>query len=234
MLIVENVHCLKGKVSNIYVLNDETMTIVDSGCCPEDGEMVIEYLQQELGRSTDGIGLILLTHGHPDHMGGASYLSRESGAPVAKCPSGGNEVIQWAKVVKNMFTRQHLEMVYKMYRKAGNRLIPRVTNIQANRTVRDGDLVPGSNNWRILHTPGHSYDSICVYNETAQALISGDTIVSIASTPRPSPIRVSPELFEVSMERIASLHIKHLLPGHGQPLSGGDLGYLLSSRKKGA
>lgn len=65
---------------------------------------------------------------------------------------------------------------------------------------------------RIIHAPGHSSDSICIYCEEEGVLFSGDTslrILSIGGT-------YAPEFIE-TLELLNSLKIKHLFPGHEYP-----------------
>jgi glyoxylase-like metal-dependent hydrolase (beta-lactamase superfamily II) len=76
-------------------------------------------------------------------------------------------------------------------------------------TVGDQDAV-------LLHTPGHSPDSICVYLPAARALFSGDTIFRIADD-QGSYSRS----YMASLERLAALDIRTIYPGHGTPIASG-------------
>jgi len=68
----------------------------------------------------------------------------------------------------------------------------------------------------VLHTPGHSEDSICIYLPEARALFSGDTIVRITDS-KGSYTRA----YKDSLERLALLDIEAVYPGHGAPILGG-------------
>ncbi len=67
----------------------------------------------------------------------------------------------------------------------------------------------------VLHTPGHSEDSICIYLPEARALFSGDTIVRITDS-KGSYTRA----YKDSLERLARLDIEAVYPGHGAPILG--------------
>ncbi len=70
----------------------------------------------------------------------------------------------------------------------------------------------GNRNAEIIHTPGHSHDSICIYCEEEGVLFSGDTPVNIKT----SGGSYSREYVEV-MERLVKLKINTIYTGHDRP-----------------
>jgi glyoxylase-like metal-dependent hydrolase (beta-lactamase superfamily II) len=66
---------------------------------------------------------------------------------------------------------------------------------------------------RILHTPGHSHDSICIYCEEDKILFSGDTALNI-KTPGGS---YSSEYVE-ALKRLAELKVESIYSGHDDPI----------------
>jgi glyoxylase-like metal-dependent hydrolase (beta-lactamase superfamily II) len=80
--------------------------------------------------------------------------------------------------------------------------------------VSDGErLTVGDQEATLLHTPGHSDDSICVYVPASGALFSGDTIFKITDDQG----RYS-RAYAESLARIADLDVRTIYPGHGQPI----------------
>jgi glyoxylase-like metal-dependent hydrolase (beta-lactamase superfamily II) len=73
---------LVGRV-NCYLIEDDPLTLVDTG--PNSGKSLDELVAglSELGHSMDELGLIVLTHQHMDHLGLVEILQRRSGAEVA-------------------------------------------------------------------------------------------------------------------------------------------------------
>ena len=72
---------IKCAISNCYLLLGERPVLVDTGA-PGDLQRILHALKIhriELNQ----IALILLTHGHSDHAGGAAELRRRSGAKIA-------------------------------------------------------------------------------------------------------------------------------------------------------
>ncbi|WP_136513878.1 MBL fold metallo-hydrolase [Geomonas edaphica] len=75
---------------------------------------------------------------------------------------------------------------------------------------------------QVLHTPGHSSDSICLYAPAAEALFSGDT-----------PVRVRgeggsyTEEYRAALQRLCGLKIRKIFSGHDEPVLDGGLEVLL-------
>src|SRR6266498_5482375 len=79
--VAPGVHHARAKhVSWVLVTDGAEVTLIDSGY-PGDRARVIASLEQ-IGRSPADLGAILLTHGHPDHIGSAEYLRRTHRVPV--------------------------------------------------------------------------------------------------------------------------------------------------------
>jgi glyoxylase-like metal-dependent hydrolase (beta-lactamase superfamily II) len=84
------------------------------------------------------------------------------------------------------------------------------------RPVADGEwLRLGDRDCKVLHTPGHSSDSICVYCPPERALFSGDLPVRI-QTPGGS----YPRELAGSLERLVALRIDVVYTGHGGAMRG--------------
>jgi glyoxylase-like metal-dependent hydrolase (beta-lactamase superfamily II) len=93
--------------------------------------------------------------------------------------------------------------VYSMFPAAG-------TNV----ATRDGMHIRiGNQNGVILHTPGHSDDSLCVFLPESGTIFSGDTLIRISDNQG-----TYPQSYVDTLERLAGLDIKTIYPGHGLPI----------------
>ena len=89
------------------------------------------------------------------------------------------------------------------------------------RKLKEGDIVKlNGDDYRIVHTPGHTPGSVCFYNEGKGILFSGDVIFSdgVGRTDMPGG---DDEALASSMEKISRLKVNKLFPGHGDPVKEG-------------
>ncbi len=167
--------------------------------CPETGAVLIidpgdDYTVIKEGLSR--VDIIVYTHGHFDHVGGAAGLIRRF-APQTMIHSADVEIMASAAVYSEQW---------------GFRI---QQPPPPDRLLEDGDRInAGMLTFYVRHTPGHSRGSICL--EGHGLLFSGDTLFagSIGRTDLPQS---SPEEMRTTLEKIVT-HFDDkivVLPGHG-------------------
>ncbi|MEW5996489.1 MAG: MBL fold metallo-hydrolase [Candidatus Micrarchaeota archaeon] len=88
------------------------------------------------------------------------------------------------------------------------------------RSLKDGERLQFPNfSLRILHTPGHSPGSMCIYLEEKGFLFCGDTVFPDLMLPNLSLPRSGPSQLLRSYEKLSELKIEKFFPGHGNPFS---------------
>jgi glyoxylase-like metal-dependent hydrolase (beta-lactamase superfamily II) len=84
-----------------------------------------------------------------------------------------------------------------------------------DRLLRDGDSIKmGDEYFEVIHTPGHSSDSICLYNRAEGVLFAGDTPVVNASATG----TYEPE-FLAALQKVCARNVRTIYFGHGPPLT---------------
>jgi glyoxylase-like metal-dependent hydrolase (beta-lactamase superfamily II) len=91
----------------------------------------------------------------------------------------------------------------------------RPPGISPGRLLSDGDRIGPLT---VLHTPGHTPGSICLFLEEERALISGDTVFTDGGFGRYDFPGGSRAALSRSIGRLASLDVEGLYPGHGSPV----------------
>src|ERR1700757_2759981 len=77
--VIKGVHLVPMGTSNAYLIEgDEGLTLIDAGF--PDREAAVFAAIRGLGRSLDQLKHLIFTHGHPDHIGSAAAIVRETGA----------------------------------------------------------------------------------------------------------------------------------------------------------
>jgi len=80
--------------------------------------------------------------------------------------------------------------------------------------LRDGDTIKmGDGDFEVIHTPGHSSDSICLYNQAQGVLFAGDSPLLIAS-----PGGTYERGFLAALEKVCARDVRRIYFGHGPPL----------------
>ena len=152
-----------------------------------------------IGISIESIDFVIITHGHPDHMEALRAFS-ETTAHIAM---GSIEF----DFIKNIAPHY------------GDTL--EISEFEPHILLEQGEMQIGDMSFQIIETPGHSPGSICIYWPWAKTLFTGDVIFDqgIGRTDLPGG---SGESLKKSIQRLANLDIEHLLPGHGNFISGKD------------
>lgn len=87
----------------------------------------------------------------------------------------------------------------------------------AVKPLANGEIIRmGDADFKVIHVPGHSNDSILLYSASERALFSGDSPVNIQS----SDGTYSAE-FAAVMERVCALPIETIYSGHDEPIASG-------------
>ncbi|MCJ7450323.1 MAG: MBL fold metallo-hydrolase [Candidatus Nanohaloarchaeota archaeon QJJ-9] len=82
--------------------------------------------------------------------------------------------------------------------------------------LKDGEKVMlGEKEFEVIHTPGHTEDSICLYNKEEKILFSGDTVFPNGIFGRTDLKDGDNDKIVRSVEKLAELDVKKIFPGHG-------------------
>jgi hydroxyacylglutathione hydrolase len=191
---------------NAYILmGDSACILVDPG---DEAERILSFLDSRALTPS----LIVATHGHLDHTAAipellAAWQARGLEVPLAAHARDAD----YFGANGEETNRQLFAAIRALgYFKAYWRPIP-----SPELLFLDGDAIPGSS-FRVIHSPGHTQGSICLYDEAAAILISGDTLFrdGVGRTDGPDS---DPAALESSLKRLFALPSKtRVFPGHGE------------------
>ncbi len=181
--------------TNCYLVQNgkKEAALIDPGAQPDK---ILRYLKAE-GLS---LKMILLTHGHFDHIGGVDGIIKEYDVPVYIHP-------------------QDEEMTKTPSQNASAEFGGPGITCCTSRIYGEGDEILFDDIiFRVLHTPGHTQGSVCLLAEDGEesVLFTGDTVFA-GSVGRTDLYGGSFPQIAASARRIAALPKNYrLLPGHGE------------------
>ena len=187
-------------VNAYLILQNEYTVIVDSLLLPRDSRKLSE-IAASYGKP---VKYLINTHFHSDHCLGNLYLKQPETIQI-------NQENYWNTILseRRMIHLKHYKPIDK------SRLtIPEVTFEDSY--ILD-DIV-------IIHTPGHSPDSSCIYLPAEKVLIAGDTVINNTSGDYSLPYFYwgSSEDLMSSLQKLLDLNIETIYSGHGYPLNSSD------------
>lgn len=184
-----------GDATNCYIVFDEetkeTMVIDPAG----DVDEIIEIIDILKGN----VKYIYLTHCHGDHIGGVTELKEKKGGKIIihrNDAEGLNDV---------NINLTHIIDMPEIY-------------LEADSRIDDGDkLHLGELEFNVIHTPGHTCGSSCLYCDTEKLLFSGDTLFRGTWGRTDLPTSNFRDIIDSITNKLMSLPDETIVyPGHGK------------------
>jgi len=193
MQVFKNIFLIDGVDydSNIYIVDGAI--VVDAGTGNFFKEIKDEI--KNLGLDPVKLKTLINTHAHFDHVGGNKKFKDWLGIRIMAYQSDAKQIEQ-GEVLSELFKTKF-------------------EKVSVDSVLHEGDVLKTKNfSFEVIHTPGHTPGSICLYEKSKGILISGDTVFSdgIGRTDLPGG---SPRDMANSLKRLSKLKINYIFPGHG-------------------
>jgi glyoxylase-like metal-dependent hydrolase (beta-lactamase superfamily II) len=241
---VENIHTIAIPFpndshlisANLYALGNGPVTLIDTG--PKFPGMLGTIVKnlKGAGIKISDIDRIIITHGHIDHYGMADSIQNKIGQAV-QCfihPEDqwrlSHQNIQkelWSREADDFTTRIGIPSVKLKAIKSRFAFFKTLCDpIEDLLLMEDGDIFSGEGyRLEVVHTPGHSPGSCCLFESNHKVLFSGDHVIKHI-TPNPlvelnrttlrNPAYQSLRAYMASLEKIEKLDVRWVFPGHGE------------------
>jgi len=175
--------------TNTYVVGKgKRRLLIDTA----DGQQAEFFLNLKKSINFDKFALtgVILTHWHPDHIGGVGTCTASVGGVMKSAEKGA--------------------CIYKYPRQNGEKEIPLPDNHEYT-FIEDGHIFEADGvTMKAIYTPGHTTDHIILHLQEENAVFSGDCILGEGST-------VFEDLHDymLSLKKILEINPKVIYPGHG-------------------
>jgi glyoxylase-like metal-dependent hydrolase (beta-lactamase superfamily II) len=214
-----NVHPIKMGISKSYIIQQNGIVMMGDG-----GPKKTKHFRRELEKLSikpEGIQLIILSHGHYDHVGAAKELKEITGAQIVmhrldkdllekgikKMPPG---VTTWGRILHQLFKFTYMPFT-------------RQPKTDVDIVLDDGgmSLTDYGIRGRILHTPGHTSGSISILLETGEAFVGCMAMNMVPLTRKPSlPIFAEDlSILKESWKSLLKRNVSTIYPAHGESFS---------------
>jgi glyoxylase-like metal-dependent hydrolase (beta-lactamase superfamily II) len=215
-----NIHTLSGGdlgVNTYFIPLDSEpsgsipVLVIDPGI---EGEAIPSALKQNHFRAV----AIVLTHRHFDHVLGLAEVCKEAeNLPIGIHPDDDNGfgAEMQERYLKEIVQFGLRELCLCMTQLPSPTLVLREGATLDALFPADGKLASKAAAWQVLHTPGHTPGSICLYNKAENTLISGDTLFA-GTCGRTDLLGGSEDAMRCSLARLSRLPAgTAVYPGHG-------------------
>ena len=235
--------------ANVYALGRGPITLIDTG--PKiPGAMAFILKQLKFtGLDINDVERIIVTHGHVDHFGLAVSIQETAGHPIEcfihtedrwRVSRENFREELWTEGMERFMTMtgmprreiQKMKNRFSTFRSLADRL-------DEVSVMENGDEFKGDGyQLTVIHTPGHSLGTCCLYESRQKVLFSGDHIIKHI-TPNPfveaernnlhDPHYQSLRAYLESLDKLSGLDVRYVYPGHGEYID--DLPGIISSYK---
>jgi glyoxylase-like metal-dependent hydrolase (beta-lactamase superfamily II) len=226
MEIASGIHRIGDRsIINAYLIEEANeVTLVDAGVAGLYRDLPKELAS--MGRTIEDVRALVLTHGHSDHIGFAERLRTERHVPVsvheADAALARGEVPNPSKGLGPTNVGPLLGFLWFSLLRGGLR----TRHLGEVSTFGDGATLDVPGNPVVTLTPGHTPGSAVLHFRSLGALLIGDAFATYAVTtgargPGVAPFTADAAQAVESLTRIEDESSDLVLPGHGDPWTGG-------------
>ena len=212
--VIEGVHVVPMGMANAFLIEgDDGLTLIDAGFPGK--EAAVFGAIRGLGRSPCELKHLIFTHGHPDHIGSAAAIVRETGArtymhpldiPIAE--SGGP--FRPMRPAPGLLR----QVMCNLFFHPDERMEP----VAIDQPLNAGEILPIAGGLEVIHTPGHCAGQVALLWRPGRMLFAGDVYMNLMGLGDPVGFENLND-GRASQRKLANLSFGAAGFGHGVPIA---------------
>ena len=204
MEIAPDVHAVRLRNVYAFLIAEHELTLIDAGLIGS-GKRVEQYVEG-IGRSLDDLVRIVCTHAHPDHIGGVRELAGDREVEVLMHPS---DLAGLSVTLRDAVANRNRGQLIAYFTRHPGEATP----------IQDGQILPMLGGLRVVHVPGHTPGSVCLYAAAHKLLFVGDALQVIRGRVTFASRIFSGDLplARASVARLAELDVETIAFSHYPP-----------------
>jgi len=221
---IHQITCLFSNKRMIFaylLIGDSASMLVDTGCAHNPPEDILPYMQH-IGFDPVRVTYVLITHSDVDHQGGNAPIKRAASNALFLCHNLDRPWIENAEALVrgrySQFEQDH-GIGYSDAGKAG--IYADLDCCAMDITLEGGETFCLSPDWQVeaLHTPGHTWGHLAVFDPRSKTLVSGEASMStniplVDWSPAMPPTYCYVDTYLSTQERLMGMDIDLLASAH--------------------
>lgn len=215
--LADDLYILPGLV-NVYILKtDAGLVVLDTGF-PGRASKILDAVRS-LGKAPDDVRHIVLTHCHPDHIGSAAALKRETGAIVWAHPLDAPMMEAGTTMRDGMCPSPGWRNLILSKILAGK--VATVEPVKVDRLIEDGDRPDFAPDMTAIHIPGHCNGQLAFHwARHGGVLFPADAFANRRGLKLPVATE-DPQLALASIAKLGTFDFDKICVMHGSPVMQG-------------
>jgi glyoxylase-like metal-dependent hydrolase (beta-lactamase superfamily II) len=212
--VIDGVHIVAMGMANAYLIeDDEGLTLIDAGF--PNKEVAVFEAVRGLGRSPAQLKHLIFTHGHPDHIGSAAAIVRETGArtymhpldiPIAESGGPFRPMTPAPGLLRQIMCR--------LFFHPNERVEP----VAIDEPLTPGEILSIAGGIEVIHVPGHCAGQVALLWRRGNMLFVGDVCMNLMGLADPVGFENLNE-GRASQRKLAGLSVNAAGFGHGKPIA---------------
>ena len=238
---IHRIQCNFDPNRMVYIhllVGDDKVMLVDTGCAHNPEQDIMPYMQ-EIGVTLDQLDYILISHSDLDHQGGNRPMKEAAPQAIMMCHRLDKP---WINDTDALIAGRYAQFdadhgfVTSEEEKAGIRDITQSYPVEM--TLQGGEQIWLSSDWyvEVVHTPGHTWGHLAVYDPRGKALISGEAaiwnaILDVDWNPVMPPTYCYVDTYLATIDRLMVMDIESLSPAHWPVQQGSQVNEFLAESR---